>query len=410
MTEPLDVARVRRRFPGLSRLHEREPVIFADAPGGTQVPDTVIEAMARHLRESNANTGGAFETSRATDGLIAEARGASADLLGCDPDEVAFGPNMTSLAFALSRALGRTFRPGDEVVVTGLDHDANVAPWLVAARDSGAAVRWADVRTEDCTLDLESLKAALGSRTRVVAFTLASNAVGTITPAKEIVRLAHEAGAVAVADAVHFAPHRAVDVRAIEADVLFCSPYKFFGPHLGIMFGKRDQLESWQPDKVRPAPDSVPERWESGTLNHEGLAGLIAAVDYLAGLGRGSTRREAVLAGMTSVQAHEAGLSERFLRGLPERVRLFGVSDPARVDERAPTFAFRVHDRSPREVAEELGDRGIFVWDGNYYAQAIMERLGLEESGGAARVGFCHYHTTEEVDRVLHELGEIARG
>ena len=337
--------------------------------------------------------------------------------MGCDPDEVAFGPNMTTLSFSLSRAIGRTLRPGDEVVVTALDHDANISPWLLAARDAGAEVRWVEVAPGDCTLDLSSLDAVLGRRTRVVAFTLASNAVGTITPAVEIVRRAHEVGAVAVADAVHIAPHRAIDVRALDADILFCSPYKFFGPHLGVMFGKRARLAEWEPYKVRPSSDGVPERWESGTLNHEGLAGFVAVVDYLAGLApprganpAGSSRRALLEQGFGAIRAHEAALSEGFLNGLPDGVRLYGITDPARVDERAPTFALRVDGVGPRELAEELARRGVFVWDGNYYAQAIMERLGLEGSGGATRIGFCHYTTPDEVDRVLDEIGEIARG
>ena len=417
MAEELDAPAIRSRFPGLSRRQEGRPCVFADAPGGTQAPETVIQAMAGYLRTSNANAGGAFETSRATDELIAAARLAAADLVGCDPDEVAFGPNMTALSFSLSRAIGRTLRPGDEVVVTALDHDANISPWLLAARDVGAKVRWVEVAPEDCTLDLASLETALGPRTRVVAFTLASNAVGTITPAIEIVRRAHEVGALAVADAVHFAPHRAIDVRALDADVLYCSPYKFFGPHLGVMFGKRAQLAEWEPYKVRPASDGVPERWESGTLNHEGLAGFVAAVDYLAGLApprgtspAGHSRRALLERGFSAIRAHETALSEGFLKGLPNGVRLYGIGDAARVDERVPTFALRVEGVGPRELAEELARRGVFVWDGNYYAQAIMERLGLEDSGGATRVGFCHYTTPDEVDRVLDEIGRIARG
>jgi cysteine desulfurase family protein (TIGR01976 family) len=392
--------------------------VFADAPAGTQVVDTVVDAMTGYLRTSNANLGGAFVTSRETDRLVEDARRAGADLLGCNPREVVFGPNTTSLAFALSRSIGRTLNPGDEVVTTVLDHDANIAPWVLAARDAGAMVRRVDVRDRDGTLDLESLGGALSKRTRVVAFTLASNALGTVTPADRIVTLVRRLAprAVVVGDAVHLAPHRAINVRELDVDVLFCSAYKFFGPHLGLMYGRGDLLETWQPYKVRPAPDRGPDRWETGTGNHEGLAGLVAAVDYLAGVGErfgtpsGDGRRSRVQAGMEAIRSYEATLSTGFLGalgGLPQ-VRLYGIEDPSRVDERTPTFAIRVGDDHPRATAEALAERGVFVWDGNYYALAIMERLGLEATGGAVRVGFCHYHSLDEVDRVLSELGALS--
>lgn len=411
-----DLSALRGRFPGLDREVRGRPAVFADAPGGTQAADTVIEAMAAYLRASNANRGGAFPTSEETDRVVDEARRAGADLLGCDADEVVVGPNMTTLAFALSRSLARTLGPGDEVVVTALDHDANVAPWLLAARDTGAAVRWVDLRAEDGTLDPGSLDAALSERTRVVAFTAASNALGTIPPAREVARRARRAGAVAVLDAVHYTPHRAVDVRDLGVDVLFCSAYKFFGPHLGLMFARRELLDGWEPYKVRPAPDRGPDRWETGTQNHEALAGLVAAVDYLAEVGRkygsasGGGRRAEVATGMEAIRRYEAGLTVRFLEGLPEvpGARLFGIADPGRAGERTPTFALRLGHRGPRAVAEELGRRGVFVWDGNYYALAVMEALGLEDTGGAVRVGFCHYNTPEEVDRVLGELASLA--
>jgi cysteine desulfurase family protein (TIGR01976 family) len=409
MTAPLDVTAIRARFPGLARSQDGRPCVFTDAPGGTQVPDTVIEAMSAYLRDANANTWGAFPTSRATDATIDAARSAAADLIGCDADQIVFGPNMTTLAFALARAVRRTLRPGDEVVVTMLDHDANVAPWLIAARDAGATVRWVDVDAGDCTIDLDSLDAAITPRTKLVAFTLASNAVGTITPAAEIVRRAHGVGALAVADAVHLAPHRLLDFHALEVDLLFCSPYKFYGPHLGVMAGTRDLLSGLQPDKVRPATDDIPDRWETGTKNHEGLAGLVAAVDYLASLGVGSSRRHKITTAMDRISMHEAQLSDRLLRGLPPDVCLLGIADPDRVAERAPTFALRLSDRHPRDDAEAFAKRGIFVWDGDYYAMAIMERLGLSATGGATRIGFCHYHTLDEVERVLEATAEIAR-
>jgi cysteine desulfurase family protein (TIGR01976 family) len=407
----IDVTVVRERFPALARTHNGRPVVFADAPGGTQVPESVIDAMARYLRESNSNTHGVFPTSVETDQLIADARVAAADFLGSDPDEIVFGQNATTLLFSISRAIGRRLGPGDELVVTRLDHDANIAPWLALAEDTGATIRHVDLSAEDGTLNLESLDAALSDRTRVVAFTLASNALGTVTPAAEIVRCARRTSAIVVADAVHVAQHRALDVRALDVDLLACSPYKFFGPHLGVLFGRRELLGELRPYKVRPSRDTVPERWETGTLPHEGLAGLIAAVDYLASLSESSgDRRSAVLAGMEAIRAYESELSTRFLEGIRDLsgVRLYGIADPECVHERTPTFAIRVGDEPPEQSATRLAERGIYVWDGDYYALEVMERLGLQSSGGAVRIGFCHYNTAEEVDRVLDALREIS--
>jgi cysteine desulfurase family protein (TIGR01976 family) len=407
----IDVTAVRERFPALARTQDGSPVVFADAPGGTQVSQSVIDAMSRYLRESNSNTHGVFATSVETDQLIAGARAAAADFLGSDLDEIVFGPNATTLLFSISRAIGRTLRPGDELVVTRLDHDANVAPWLALAEDTGATIRHVDFSVEDGTLDLDSLDSALSERTRVVAFTLASNALGTVTPAEEIVRRARHTSAIVVADAVHVAQHRALDVHALGVDLLACSPYKFFGPHMGILYGKRELLGDLRPYKVRPSRDTVPERWETGTLPHESLAGLIAAVDYLAALsGSSGDRRSSVLAGMEEILTHESELSTRFLEGIRELsgVRLHGIADPERVAERTPTFAIRVGDQPPVETATRLADRGIYVWDGDYYALEVMDRLGLQSSGGAVRIGFCHYNTVEEVDRVLEALREVA--
>jgi cysteine desulfurase family protein (TIGR01976 family) len=403
----LDVVRARARFPSLTRTSDGSPVVFADAPGGTQVPDTVIEAVARYLRGSNANAHGAFVTSQETDSLIADAHRAAADLLGADPDEVVFGPNATSLLFQVSRSVGRTLRPGDEVVVTRLDHDANIRPWVMAAEDAGATVRWVDIRDEDVTLDVESFEAALGDRTKVVAFTLASNAVGTVTPATELARLAHaRTDAIVAIDAVHAAQHRRIDVAELEADLLVCSPYKIFGPHLGLLFGRRELLRSLSPYKVRPADDDLPFRWETGTQNHEGLAGFVAAAEYLADIGGGGERRPAITKAMAAIRAHEAELSRRFLDGIAalEDVSLFGIADGARIDERTPTFAVRIADAHPLDTAKVLAERGVFVWDGHYYALELMERLGLQETGGAVRIGFCHYNTKDEVGRVVDAL------
>jgi len=412
----LDPSAIRARFPALSRTLDGRRCVFADAPGGTQVPETVIEAMAAYLRTSNANVHGAFVTSIETDHLIEEAHRAGSDLLGCHADEIVFGPNATTLLFALSRSIARTLGPGDEIVVTRLDHDANIRPWLMVAEDTGATVRWVDIRDDDVTIDRGSFEDTLTDRTKVVAFTLASNAVGTVTPAAKLARAAHDAGALVVCDGVHVAQHRLLDVHAIGADVVVCSPYKIFGPHLGILFGRRELLESWRPYKVRPASEDLPYRWETGTQNHEGFAGFVAAVDYLADVGRmygnpsGTRRRDAVGAAFEAIGDHEATLSRRFLEGVGviDDLRLYGIAEPDRVAERTPTFAVRLGDQHPLETAKLLGERGIFVWDGHYYALELMERLGLQESGGAVRVGFCHYNTADEVDRVLAELASLA--
>ncbi|HEY7755761.1 MAG TPA: cysteine desulfurase-like protein [Actinomycetota bacterium] len=408
-----DVDRVRSHYPSLGRELDGRPVVFADAPGGSQVPEVVIEAMAAYLRRSNANTHGAFVTSQETDDLLLEAHRATADLLGSDPDEVVFGPNATTLLLAISRSVGRTLGPGDEVVVTRLDHDANVRPWLLAAEDAGASVRWVDIRDEDVTIDRSSFEAALTERTKVVAFTLASNAVGTITPAAALARLVHErTPAIVVCDGVHLAQHRRIDARALGADLFACSPYKIFGPHLGVLFGRRELLARLKPYKVRPASDALPSAFETGTQNHEGLAGWVAAIEHLADLASSaaSARGERLGASFEAVREHETDLARRFLEGASRipGLRLFGIDDPGRLDERTPTFAVRLGERHPAETAKALAERGIFVWDGHYYALELMERLGLQASGGAVRVGFTHYSTPGEVDRVLEELSALA--
>jgi cysteine desulfurase family protein (TIGR01976 family) len=381
-----DVAAVRARFSALDRQ-----IAFFDAAGGTQTPDEVIAAIASYLRESNANTGGPFETSRRTDALVADARLAAAELLGCNADEVVFGANMTTLNFALTRAAARDLTSGDEVIVTRLDHDANVAPWLELGHDLGLVVRFADVQVEDCTLDFGDLESQLSERTRVVAFPWASNAVGTRVDVERVSTLAHEAGALAWVDAVHYAPHGPIEVADVGADVLICSPYKFCGPHLGLAFVRGGLLERWRPYKVRPAPDTpLGSSFETGTLPHELLAGFVAAVDYLGSLG------------WDAIVAHERRLGERFLDALPPNCRLFGL---ATMDGRVPTFAFTVEGRSPRVAAERLGERGIAVWHGDYYAVEIMKRLGLPE--GAVRAGIVHYNTDEEVDRLLTALADL---
>ncbi len=372
-TIALDVEAVRARFSALHRSY-----VFFDGPAGTQVPDEVIEAISGYLRDSNANVGGAFETSRRTGRLIEEARATAARFLSCTPQETIFGPSMTNLNFSLSRTIGRELSEGDEIVVTRLDHDANVSPWLELARDLDLVVRFADY-------DLSDLETQLSARTKVLAFPWASNALGTLADARRICTLAHEAGALAWVDAVHYAPHGPIDVASIGADVLLCSPYKFYGPHLGLAFVRRELLERWRPYKVRPAPG-----YESGTMQHELLAGFVAAVEYIESIG------------WDAIVAHERELGARFLEGLPATVRLYG---PLTMEGRVPTFALTVGERNPAEVAEHLGERGIFVWHGDYYAIEVMRRLGLDE--GAVRVGIVHYNTAGEVDRLLEELSVL---
>jgi cysteine desulfurase family protein (TIGR01976 family) len=408
-----NVAWARAQFPALAQEVNGHPAVFFDGPGGTQVPERVIDAMCDCLVRSNANTQGAFSTSRRSDEIIAGAHAAIADLLGCDADEVVFGPNMTTLAFALSHALARELRAGDEAVVTRLDHDANVAPWQALA-ERGAVVRSVDIRVEDCALDMEDLARQINRRTRLVAVGYASNAVGTINDVAEVVRLAHAVGAMAFIDAVHYAPHGSIDVRALDCDFLACSPYKFFGPHTGVLYGKREHLARLRPYKVRPAPEELPGRWETGTQNHEGLAGVRAAVDYLAELGRlcsaaATTRRAALVAAYAAIRRYERGRIQPLIAGLLEipGLTFYGIRDPARFDRRTPTVAIRLAGRTPRELANFLGARGIFTWDGNYYALNLTERLGVESTGGLLRIGLVHYNTAEEVERLLGALREL---
>ena len=381
----LDVAAVRARFSALSR-----PLAFFDGPGGTQVPDEVVDAIAGYLYESNANLGGPFATSVRSDRLVEEARRAAAGFLGCGAEEVVFGANMTTLNFALSRTVGRELQAGDEIVVTRLDHDGNVAPWLELAHDLGLVVRFADIH-DDTTLDLDSLEAQLSERTRVVAFPWASNAVGTVTDVARVAELAHSAGALAWADAVHYAPHGAIDVAAVGVDVLLCSPYKFFGPHLGLAFARAELLERWRPYKVRPsANEPLGHRFETGTLAHELLAGFVAAVGYVDSVG------------FDAITAYERELGEQFLAGLPESCELHGLTTMSR---RVPTFCISVPGRTPDLAAAALAERGFAVWAGNYYAVEVMQRLGLPD--GAVRVGIVHYNTADEVDRLLEALAAL---
>jgi cysteine desulfurase family protein (TIGR01976 family) len=408
----IDLDAVRPRFPALARRISGQPAAYLDGPGGSQVPDTVIEAMTAYLRASNANLGGAFATSAESDAVVERARVAAADFTGSAPEEIAFGPNMTTLNFQLAHAVARTLARGDEIVVTDLDHDGNISPWLTVARDHGLVVRHAPLRAEDGTLDVDGLEALLGPRTRVVAFTLASNALGSVPDARRIAAAAHHAGALAWADAVHYAPHRRIDRAGIGLDVVLCSPYKFFGPHSGIAAIRRDLAETWPADRVRPA-DETPagHRFETGTQSHEALAGVVAAIDYVASLGGETGDRRARLdEAFRRIGAHEAELSLRALErfGAIPGLRLYGIADLARVAERTPTFCLRLGDGDPADLAERLGAAGIFTWHGNYYALAVMQALGLEERGGGLRAGFLHYTTPAEVDRLGDALEAAA--
>ncbi len=427
MSQVLDLSSYRRFFPSLALDVSGKQAIYFDNPGGTQVAQQVIDAMVSYFREANANTHGAFLTSHRTDQVIAAARTAMADFLhAASPNEIVFGPNMTTLTFAFSRAIGKTLQPGDEIVVTILDHDANVAPWL-ALQERGVVVHTVDVRPENVTLDMEDMRAKITERTRVVAVGYASNAVGTINDVATIIRWAREVGSLAWIDAVQYAPHGPIDVQALDADFLVCSSYKFFGPHLGILYGKAEHLEKFPAYKVRPASNSIPDRWEAGTQNHEGLAGLVGVIDYLAMIGREhSTRYSKMFDGdlggssysgrqrelkiaMHAMMDYERGLSAQLLSGLREikGLQVYGITNPQQLAGRVPTIACTMGGHSPRELAERLASQGIFAWDGNYYALGIMERLGLEAKGGALRLGMAHYNTLNEIDRVLECLEQV---
>jgi cysteine desulfurase family protein (TIGR01976 family) len=432
----LDLNHIRSQFPSLAQTVNGYPAAFLDGPGGTQVPRRVIDAISNYLRRDNANTGGAYPTSRHTDAMISEARAAMADFLNCAADEIVFGQNMTSLTFMMSRAIGRDLGPGDEILVTRLDHDANVSPWLALA-EKGVTIRWAEIHEDDCTLDLDDLASKTNKKTKLVAIGYASNAVGTINPVKKIVALAHAAGALAYVDAVHYGPHGLIDVQDLDCDFLACSTYKFFGPHMGVLFGKREHLARLRPYKVRPLTDAVPNRWEWGTLNHECIAGITACVDYIADiatqnvgtttdhvgtatLGRPSgearsitSRRAAIETAFEAIHHYELGLMRRLLTGVAQipNIKVYGITDPARFSERCPTIALRVIDQTanqtPLALSTKLGDRGFFTWDGNYYALNLTERLNVESTGGFLRIGLVHYNSQDEVDRLLEALRGI---
>ncbi len=436
----LDLAWVRSQFPSLAQSINGQPTVFLDGPGGTQVPQRVIDAISDYLARNNANTGGAYATSRNTDAMIAEARAAMADFLNCDADEVVFGPNMTTLTYAISRAIGRELGPGNEIVLTLLDHDANFSPWK-ALEEKGVTIRTVNFNPADCTLDMHDLARKITSHTRLVAVGYASNAVGTINDVAEVVRLAKQVEALTYIDAVHYAPHGTIDVRALDCDFLACSTYKFFGPHMGVLYGKREHLKRPRPYKVRPNTNNIPNCWEWGTLNHECIAGIKACVDYWEDLGRRAlsieppssqsairnasinsrdvslrpqrslrlTRREAIVAAHEAIQSHERAMMEKMIAGLlaVPGLKLYGISDARRFENRCATLAVRIEGHSPLALATKLGERGFFTWDGNYYALNVTEQLDVERLGGFLRIGLVHYNTMEEVERMLVALQEI---
>lgn len=409
----LDIAWVREQFPSLKVEVGGKPAAFLDGPAGTQVPRQVMEAITSYLTNANANTYGAFLTSRRTNEMILSMRGAMADFFNCAAEEVVFGQNMTTITLGLARAIGRELKAGDEIVVTTLDHDANVGPWR-ALEEKGVVVQQADIREADCTLDLDDLAGKITSKTKLVAVGYASNMVGTINPVEKITKMAHDAGALMFIDAVHYAPHGLIDVKAIDCDFLACSPYKFFGPHMGTLYGKKEHLERFKPYKVRPATSVSPECWETGTQVQELIAGIGAAAEYIAELGRrcdasAKTRREALAAAYRTTVPYERALLTKLVDGLETLpgIKIYGITDRARFEERCSTISFRIGEHNPTEIATFLGDRGIFTWDGNFYALNLSERLGVEQKGGVLRVGLVHYNTMEEVERLLAALREF---
>jgi len=414
---PLDIDHVkalRAQFPALSRQVNGRPAVFLDGPAGTQVPQRVIDAISNYLARHNANHGGLFATSIESDRLLAAAHEAAADFLGTgDPATVAFGANMTTLTLSLSRALARQWQPGDEIVLTRLEHDANFTPWVLAAEEAGVTVRYVDVDPADCTLQVEDFQQLLNRRTRLVAVTCASNAAGTINPIKQICQWAKEVGAVSFLDAVHYAPHDLMDVHDWNCDLLICSAYKFFGPHVGLMYGRRELLESLQPYKLRPAPDDLPGRWMTGTQNHECIVGTMAAIDYLADIGRAASgdpslsRRPALVSGFAAIREYERRLVDGLLDGLADLspYTVWGITDPKKRHQRFPTVSI-THERLAAEsLATRLAEEGFFTWHGNYYALPLTERLGLEPEG-MLRIGLVHYNTVDEVNRLLEVLAD----
>jgi cysteine desulfurase family protein (TIGR01976 family) len=417
----LEPTQIRSHFPALARTYNGKPLVYFDGPGGTQVTQSCIDAMVDYLSRCNANHGGAFVTATESDSILAEAHEVMADFLNArQSGEVHFGQNMTSLTFAMSRAIGKSLEPGDNIILTYLDHDANFTPWKLMAHDRGLGVRVIDFDKTDCTLNLSDFESLLEPNTRVVAVGYASNAVGTINPLKQIISRAKQVGALTFVDAVHYAPHGPIDVQELGCDFLVCSPYKFFAPHLGVMYGRQKVLDRLPAYKVRPADSHLPGKFETGTQSHESIAGVVGAMKYMEWLGQtygepgvgGSYRsaRSATLhAAMRAIQQYESQLKLRMLDGLLSlpHTHVYGITDHNRLNERVPTFAIRIDGKSPLAVAQYLAERGICVWSGNYYALNLTERMGFEDSGGMVRIGLAHYNTVEEVDRVLSDLREF---
>ncbi|NOU51101.1 cysteine desulfurase-like protein [Pseudoalteromonas sp. JBTF-M23] len=409
----MELTQLRRQFPALMQQVNGQSPIFLDGPGGAQVPQSVLSAMSAYLGYYNSNLGGAFFSSDKTVNLMNDARQAVADLLNApSKEQIVFGANMTSLTFSFSRAISRDWQAGDEVIVTNADHYSNVSSWRQAAEDKGASVHAVQINEDDCTLDLAHYQSLLNQNTKLVAVTYASNTTGSINDIKQIVELAHQVGALVYVDAVHYTPHELLDVQALECDFLACSAYKFFGPHVGIVYGKREHLEGFTPYKVEPAKDVIPGRWETGTQSFEGLAGVIAAIDYIAslsGMSEDTPRRERLAMAFTKTKQHEMALSDYFLTRLEQfpQISLFGIADKARLAERTPTFALTFDGFAPREVSEFLGKKSMCVWDGNFYAQGLCEQLGVMDKGGVVRIGCMHYNTIEELDKLFNAFEQL---
>ncbi|RXF01135.1 cysteine desulfurase-like protein [Pseudoalteromonas sp. PS5] len=409
----MDLNQVRRQFPALMQSVGGTAPIFLDGPGGSQVPQSVLSAMSAYLGYFNSNLGGAFFSSDKTVSLMNEARQAVADFLNAPSvEQIVFGANMTSLAFSFSRAVSRDWQVGDEVIVTNADHYSNVSSWHQAAEDKGATVHTVKVNETDCTLDLAQLEGLLNHNTKLVAVTYASNTTGSINDIKRIVERAHQVGALVFVDAVHYAPHELLDVQALDCDFLACSAYKFFGPHVGIVYGKREHLEGFTPYKVEPVKDIIPYRWETGTQSFEGIAGVVAAIDYIASLSEMSAdtpRRDKLVEAFARIKAHETQLSQHFLTRLAEfkQIKLFGIASLDRLAERTPTFALTFDGIAPREVSEFLGAKHMCVWDGHFYAQGLCEQLGVMDKGGVVRIGCMHYNTIAELDRLFDAFSEL---
>jgi len=403
----MELQKLRRQFPALMQQVNGQSPIFLDGPGGSQVPQSVLSAMSAYLGYYNSNLGGAFFSSDKTVSLMDNARQAVADLLNApSKEQIVFGANMTSLTFSFSRAISRDWQAGDEVIVTNADHFSNVSSWRQAAEDKGALVHAVKINEADCTLDLAHYKSLLNDKTKLVAVTYASNTTGSINDIKQIVELAHQVGALVYVDAVHYAPHELIDVQALNCDFLACSAYKFFGPHVGIVYGKREHLEGFTPYKVEPAKDVIPGRWETGTQSFEGLAGVIAAIDYIASLSdlpESTPRRERLAQAFAHTKEHEMALSAYFLKRLADfpQIRLYGIEDESRLAERTPTFALTFEGLAPREVSAFLGKQHMCVWDGNFYAQGLCEQLGVMDKGGVVRIGCMHYNTIEELEKLF---------